>query len=158
MSESNDIPTKTDTTIIGAGILGCSIFYHLSKFKNHTTTLFDKNGIASGATSLSCGTIPSYINDKKELSDLKLDKQFLLNNPSIYMNYMTVRTISEVEEARQIKTSFTQPGLLYLATNEKTKNFTYAKIYDQLEFYSSFFFQEGAIRGQVSIDAFMDRE
>ena len=71
----NDYNTiKIDNMIIGGGIVGTSLAYHLSSSSNESIILIDKENIGSGATCLSAGTIyspygklPSIKNTKSEV-------------------------------------------------------------------------------------------
>ena len=103
---------KFDNLVVGGGIVGVSIAYHLSKNKNSKTVLLEKNAIGSGATSMSAGTIaasmdPDKINPK-------------LWDPFIAMH--TIKTILEVEKLG-FKTSFQQTGEYTFATNRKSLKF-----------------------------------
>ncbi len=47
---------KVRVAIVGGGIIGCSVAYHLSEYPNAEVILFEKNTIGSGTTAKSAGT------------------------------------------------------------------------------------------------------
>ncbi|MCM8818214.1 MAG: FAD-binding oxidoreductase [Candidatus Omnitrophica bacterium] len=51
-----EIPERTEIIIIGAGLMGCSIAYHLSKEKKEVV-VFEKRNIASGASGRNGGQV-----------------------------------------------------------------------------------------------------
>lgn len=52
-----------DVIIVGGGVIGCSIAYHLSLFKRWRVLIIERNGIASGASG-SCDGILSVLSKK----------------------------------------------------------------------------------------------
>lgn len=51
--------TNTDILIIGGGVIGASIFYHLAR-DGHRVTLLEKNNTASGCTEASAGIVRCF--------------------------------------------------------------------------------------------------
>lgn len=56
---SNDLPTHAQVIIIGGGIIGCSLAYHLSKLGWKDTVLLEKSQLTAGTTWHAAGLIVS---------------------------------------------------------------------------------------------------
>ena len=49
-SDEMRLPAEVDAVVIGAGSLGCSVAYHLGKFKAGKVLLLEKHRVTSGTT------------------------------------------------------------------------------------------------------------
>ena len=47
---NKEIPKKTKVVVIGGGVVGCSVAYHLAKFGWKDTVLFERDQLTSGTT------------------------------------------------------------------------------------------------------------
>ncbi len=100
----------SDITIIGAGIIGSSLAYHLSKLNNNKKImLIDKQSIGSEASGLSAGTIWSPIKFNKN-NIFKFKDKF-------YKEYLAAGTIEIIKELEKkgYQTGWKQSGALMFA-------------------------------------------
>ena len=99
----------SDITIIGAGIIGSSLAYHLSKLNNKKIMLIDKQSIGSEASGLSAGTIWSPIKFNKD-NIFKFKDNF-------YKEYLAAGTIEIIKELEKkgYQTGWKQSGALMFA-------------------------------------------
>jgi len=100
----------SDITIIGAGIIGSSLAYHLSKLNNNNKIiLIDKQSIGSEASGLSAGTIWSPIKFNKN-NIFKFKDKF-------YKEYLAAGTIEIIKELEKkgYQTGWKQTGALMFA-------------------------------------------
>ncbi len=71
-----------DIIIIGGGVIGCSIAYHLSLFNRFKILLIERNGIAGGASG-SCDGILSLLSKKGGIQlELAMESMLILDNLS----------------------------------------------------------------------------
>lgn len=101
---------KFDNLVIGGGIVGVSIAYHLSKHENSKTVLLEKNAIGSGATSMSAGTIAASMDPENT------------PNPRLWQPFMAMHSIKTILEVEKLgfDTSFHPSGEYTFATNRKS--------------------------------------
>ena len=69
------LPLKADVVIIGAGVIGASIAYHLAK-ENVRAVVLDKNGVASGSSGACEGLL--LLQSKKPGTHLEMASESLL--------------------------------------------------------------------------------
>ena len=101
---------KFDNLVVGGGIVGVSIAYHLSKTPSSKTILLEKNAIGSGATSMSAGTIAASMS---------------FPNPKIFTPFLTFHTIKTIHEVEKsgFPTSWVNSGDYTFATNKASLNY-----------------------------------
>ncbi|MFH1228458.1 MAG: FAD-binding oxidoreductase [Planctomycetota bacterium] len=96
----------TDIVIIGGGIIGTSIAYHLGKSGVKNVILLEKNLIGSGSTGKAAGlTIHQW--------NTELDVRLVMGSLEIYKEL--------IQEAK--KELFNQSGLVYLAMNDTEEKY-----------------------------------
>jgi len=93
----------TEVIIIGAGVIGCSIAYHLAKMGCHDVTVLERNFIGSGSTERCAGGI----------------RQQFSTEANIRLSVESVRFFEHFEEEIGHPADFRQNGYLILATNEE---------------------------------------
>ena len=54
---NKEIPKKTKVVVIGGGVVGCSVAYHLAKFGWKDTVLFERDQLTSGTTWHAAGLV-----------------------------------------------------------------------------------------------------
>src|SRR5258705_13933442 len=57
MNMSNQLPKQTRVLIVGGGIIGCSVAYHLTKQGCREVLLLEQGEIGGGATSFAAGLV-----------------------------------------------------------------------------------------------------
>jgi sarcosine oxidase subunit beta len=92
----------SEVIIIGAGVVGCSIAYHLAKMGCHDVTVLEKNFIGSGSTEKCAGGI----------------RQQFSKEANIRLSVESVRFFERFEEETDHPADFRQNGYLMLATSE----------------------------------------
>ena len=92
-----------EVIIIGAGVIGCSIAYHLAKMGCHDVTVLEKNFIGSGSTERCAGGI----------------RQQFSTEANIKFSVESVRLFERFEEETGHPADFRQNGYLMLATTEE---------------------------------------
>ena len=55
------IPNSTKVVVIGGGVVGCSVAYHLAKFGWKDTILLERDQLTSGTTWHAAGLVLSLI-------------------------------------------------------------------------------------------------
>jgi len=93
----------SEVIIIGAGVVGCSIAYHLAKMGCHDVTVLEKNFIGSGSTEKCAGGI----------------RQQFSTEANIKLSVESVRFFERFEEETGHPADFRQNGYLMLATTEE---------------------------------------
>ena len=93
----------TEVIIIGAGVIGCSIAYHLAKMGCHDVTVLEKNFIGSGSTERCVGGI----------------RQQFSTEANIRLSVESVRFFERFEEETGHPADFRQNGYLILVTTEE---------------------------------------
>jgi len=94
---------STEVIIIGAGVVGCSIAYHLAKMGCHDVTVLEKNLIGSGSTERCAGGI----------------RQQFSTEANIRLSVESVRFFERFEEETGHPADFRQNGYLILATTKE---------------------------------------
>ena len=54
---SKELPDKTKVVVIGGGVVGCSVAYHLAKFGWKDTILLERDQLTSGTTWHAAGLV-----------------------------------------------------------------------------------------------------
>tara|TARA_B100000524_G_scaffold269206_1_gene147994 strand:- start:7936 stop:9285 length:1350 start_codon:yes stop_codon:yes gene_type:complete len=107
--------THIDSIIVGGGIVGTSLAYHLSSKSNHSIILIDKNNIGSGATCLSAGTIYSPYKELPKIDNINSE-----HNIKDYLSIGTIEIIKYID--KQISCDFMQPGSITMGS-VRTKSY-----------------------------------
>ena len=94
--------THAKVVIIGGGVVGCSILFHLAKFGLKDCILFERKELTSGSSWHAAGNVHVISNDP---------------NISRLMAY-TIKLYKEIEETSGHSTGFKPSGGFYLASNE----------------------------------------
>lgn len=99
-----------DNIIVGGGIIGSSISYHISNVnQTDSTLLIDKNYVASGTTGLSVGLIYNGYKNKPQLLSVNQLKN-INSNPLLisnyYKSYLSSSSISILDELKKDDKSF----------------------------------------------------
>jgi dimethylglycine dehydrogenase len=94
--------THAKVVVIGGGVVGCSILFHLAKFGLKNCILLERKELTSGSSWHAAGNVHVISNDP---------------NISRLMAY-TIRLYKEIEETSGHSTGFKPSGGFYLASNE----------------------------------------
>ena len=94
--------THAKVVIIGGGVVGCSILFHLAKFGLKDCILLERKELTSGSSWHAAGNVHVISSDP---------------NISRLMAY-TIRLYKEIEETSGHSTGFKPSGGFYLASNE----------------------------------------
>jgi len=94
--------THAKVVVIGGGVVGCSILFHLAKFGLKDCILLERKELTSGSSWHAAGNVHVISNDP---------------NISRLMAY-TIRLYKEIEETSGHATGFKPSGGFYLASNE----------------------------------------
>ena len=94
--------THAKVVVIGGGVVGCSILFHLAKFGLNDCILLERKELTSGSSWHAAGNVHVISNDP---------------NISRLMAY-TIRLYKEIEETSGHSTGFKPSGGFYLASNE----------------------------------------
>ncbi len=94
--------THAKVVIIGGGVVGCSILFHLAKFGLKDCILLERKELTSGSSWHAAGNVHVISNDP---------------NISRLMAY-TIKLYKEIEETSGHSTGFKPSGGFYLASNE----------------------------------------
>ncbi len=92
-----------DIVIIGAGVIGCSIAFHLAKIGSWDIVVLEKDDIGSGSTAKCAGGI----------------RQQFSTEANIRLSIESVRFFERFEEITGYPADFRQNGYLMLATTEE---------------------------------------
>jgi glycine/D-amino acid oxidase-like deaminating enzyme len=93
-----------DIVIIGGGVEGCSIAYHLARSGCTNVVLVEKNVLASGSTGKSCGIIRTHYSQETLME----------------MAHKSMRVFGHFEEEFDKESGFVTNGLVFLGTKEET--------------------------------------
>ena len=94
--------THAKVVVIGGGVVGCSILFHLAKFGLKDCVLLERKELTSGSSWHAAGNVHVISNDP---------------NISRLMAY-TIKLYKEIEETSGHSTGFKPSGGFYLASNE----------------------------------------
>jgi glycine cleavage system aminomethyltransferase T/glycine/D-amino acid oxidase-like deaminating enzyme len=100
---SNPLPTQARVVIIGGGVIGCSIAYHLTKLGWSDVVLLERKRLTSGTTWHAAGLVG------------QLRATMNLTKLAQYTTHLYARLEAETGQA----TGFTQRGSISIATNSE---------------------------------------
>ncbi|NVK30168.1 MAG: GcvT family protein, partial [Gammaproteobacteria bacterium] len=98
----NTLPSHAKVVVIGGGVVGCSILFHLAKFGWKDVVLLDKNELTSGSSWHAAGQIHTISSDP---------------NISRLQGY-TINLYKEIEELSGQSVGMHSTGGFYLASNK----------------------------------------
>ena len=58
---TKDLPKNTKVIVIGGGVVGCSVAYHLAKFGWKDTVLLERDQLTSGTTWHAAGLVSQLV-------------------------------------------------------------------------------------------------
>ena len=102
---SKEIPNQTKVVVIGGGVVGCSVAYHLAKFGWKDTILLERDQLTSGTTWHAAGLVsqlgPSaaitkirkYTLDLYKELEKKVDHSAGLN---VHKGHVTYKAVADV--------------------------------------------------------------
>ncbi|MFZ1815899.1 MAG: FAD-dependent oxidoreductase [Rhizobiaceae bacterium] len=102
MSEGKKLPTQARVVIIGGGVVGCSILFHLAKFGWKDVVLLERSELTSGSSWHAAGQIHTISSDP---------------NISRLQGY-TINLYKEIEETSGHSVGMHNTGGFYLASNQ----------------------------------------
>ena len=91
--------TKAQAVVIGGGLVGCSILYHLAKLGWKDVMLLERDELTSGSTWHAAANLHG-LHDHNNISKLQ---------------YYTMKLYKELEEETEQSCGVYQPGSIYLA-------------------------------------------
>ena len=100
---ANKIPTSAKVVVIGGGIAGCSVAYHLAKFGWKNTVLLERDQLTSGTTWHAAGLV-GQLGASATITKLR---KYSLN---LY---------KELEKKTGLSTGLKQNGAITIATSEE---------------------------------------
>ena len=116
---NNEIPKKTKVVVIGGGVAGCSVAYHLAKFGWKDTILLERDQLTSGTTWHAAGLV-GQLGATANITKLR---KYSLN---LY---------KELEKETELSTGLKQNGAITVATSkdrlqELLRQATSAQLFD----------------------------
>ena len=116
---SNSLPQSVKAVIIGGGVAGCSVAYHLAKLGWQDVVLLERKQLTCGTTWHAAGLITQFRASANMTKMAKYSKELF----------------SELEATTEVATGFTQPGAISVALTEErleelNRNASMAKAFD----------------------------
>ena len=71
---NKEIPKTTKVVVIGGGVVGCSVAYHLAKFGWKDTVLLERDQLTSGTTWHAAGLV-SQLGPSAAITKIKKDRK-----------------------------------------------------------------------------------
>lgn len=96
-------PDRAAVVIIGGGVLGCSIAWHLARAGQRDVLVIDRGDLGSGATARSAGLVA----------------RGRLHEPTLRMVHRTREAIAELESALGVSVGFHRVGSVRVATSNE---------------------------------------
>jgi sarcosine oxidase, subunit beta len=103
LTRGSEIPRSADVVIVGAGIIGASIAFHLAARGATDVVVLERDGIASGATAKATGGIRQQFSSE---ADIRLSRE-------------SVRFFEAFEDRVGLPFHFRQNGYLFLIANDE---------------------------------------
>ncbi len=103
ISRTADLPSRAQVVIVGGGVIGCSIAYHLAHLGWTDVVLLERHQLTAGTTWHAAGLITSA---------------GMADETSLFMSRYSRDLYSRLEEETGHSTGFRPIGHLHLATNE----------------------------------------
>lgn len=99
---TDHIPTRAKIIIVGGGIIGCSIAYHLAKLGINDVVLLERKTLTSGTTWHAAGIVA----------------QVRPTENQTHLLQYAARLFKSLEDETGQATGFVQKGTLYIALND----------------------------------------
>src|SRR5574341_439038 len=99
----NPVPATADVVVIGGGVVGCSIAYHLARRGVRDVVVLEREAVGSGTTSKAAGGIRVQFPTETEV-------RFSLESIQVFERFA---------EEFGVDPGYTKIGYLYLVSNEQ---------------------------------------
>ena len=136
-----DLPSHAEVVIIGGGVVGCSVLYHLALKGCSDVVLLERNELTSGSTWHSAGNCPNYSGSWNIMKLQHYSTQLyarLGNDVDYPINYHVTgsirlaHTAARMDEYRHITSMARHQGIDFemLSSNEMRSRYPFLEVHD----------------------------